>query len=80
MRITRIDEFERGGRRFTLYEGGSYILFEEDDEGAEGIGMIEPSGTGLEATVWRKPGAPIAASTLQEAVEGLVVAALTDDS
>lgn len=70
--LSKVDEFEVQGRRFTLYEGGSFILFEEDDDGAEGLGTITRSDTGFVVTAWWKPGLTIIASTLPEAVSKLL--------
>ena len=66
--LSRIDEFEVEGRRFCLYEGGSYVLFEEDGDGAEGIGSIERSDAGFVVTAWWRPGVTITAASLPEAV------------
>lgn len=70
--LSRIDEFEVDGRRFTLYAGGSYVLFEEDGEGAEGIGAIERADARFLATAWCRPGVTIAADSLPEAIKELI--------
>ena len=76
--LSRVDEFEVQGRRFTLYEGGSFILFEEDGDGAEGLGTIVRSDPGFVVTPWWKPDLTIVAPTLLEAVNKLVEIATND--
>ncbi|WP_434318628.1 hypothetical protein [Leifsonia sp. P73] len=80
MVLNRVDEFETRGRRFTLYEGGSLVLFEEDGDGAEGIGTIVRSDTGFVVTAWWKPGLTIIVPTLPEAVNRLVEIAIDTHS
>lgn len=72
MVLKKVDEFEVAGRRFTLYEGGSFVLFEEDGDDAEGIGTIERSGGGYVATAWWRPGLTFAAPSLPEAIGELI--------
>jgi hypothetical protein len=78
MVLSRVDEFEMDGRRFTLYEGGSFVLFEEDGDGAEGLGTITRSDAGFVVTGWWRPGVTLITPTLPEAV-GKLVEITTED-
>lgn len=72
MQLTRVDEFENEGRRFTLYEGGSFVLFEEHEDYSEGIGTIERAGAAFTVIAWWRPGPAIVEQTLTEAVGRLL--------
>ena len=68
----KVEEFERDGRRYTLYAGGSWTLFEEDDEGASGLGSITLTERGFAVSCWWRPEVTPTKPTLAEAVETLV--------
>lgn len=70
--IERVDEFERNGSRYTLYRGGPFTLFREDDDGATGVGTIERVPDGWECSCWWRPGAVTVRRTLPDAVAALV--------
>lgn len=72
MQLRRVDEIEKDGRRFTLYDGGSFVLFAEEDDFAEGVGTIERTEAGYVVTAWWRPGIATIAPTLSAAVDMLV--------
>ncbi|WP_158862058.1 hypothetical protein [Leifsonia sp. AG29] len=78
MVLWRLDDFEMRGRHFTLYGGGSFVLFEEHGEEAEGLGTIIPKDDGFEVAVWWRPEVTMIASTLPEAIRKLVEVADAD--
>ena len=55
--LERVRRFDHQGRTYTLYLDGSWVLFEEDADGAEGLGIIERTATGYAASHWWHPGA-----------------------
>lgn len=72
MMLRKVDEFEVDGRRFALYKGGSFVLFEEDGDDAEGIGAIERSDHGFISTPWWYPALTLAAPSLPAAIWELI--------
>lgn len=68
----RVREFERGGARYTLYRGGSFTLFREEDDGAIGIGTIEQAGDAFAVSCWWHPEVKPVVASLEEALDVLV--------
>lgn len=68
----KVDEFQCDGRAYTLYAGGSWTLFREEDDGASGIGSITRSDDGYAVNCWGHPGPSPTAPSLREAVEELL--------
>ncbi|NUU07244.1 hypothetical protein [Leifsonia sp. C5G2] len=70
--LHEVRSFVRSEHRYTLYEGGSWVLFEDHDEYAEEIGTISRSN-GMYATQSRShPQLRVTCPTLDQAVETVV--------
>lgn len=71
MTFSKVDQFTWDGRDFSLYQGSSWVLFEDHGDESEGVGAIRQTNEGFVATSWWRPGAELRAATLQDAVDQL---------